>query len=534
MRVKVGAYCRVSTEKEDQINSLESQKSYFKQYIENKPDWELVDVYADEGVSGTQAEKRAEFQRMISDAKNKRLNLILTKEISRFARNTKISIDYTRMLKDIGVGVIFINDNINTLDGDGELRLTIMSAIAQEESRKTSERVKWGQKRRMEQGVVFGRELLGYNLKNGVLSVNEEEAEIVRLIFYKYTVEGKGTHVIARELYESNIQTKRFKSRWSNTVILRLLKNEKYVGDLTQKKTITPDYLNHKKKYNRGEEEQVYIKNHHEPLISRDLWDLTQEQLSLRAAPTEQKSKYSSRYWCSGKLICGQCGSKFVGGSKKLKNDAIYKAWRCNRARTHGKEKLDINGNTMGCNNSSINHVVLGQIVKYVLDSINSSKALIISELVSQIKKLNKLNAIKGTDSLKRKILNLQAKKQEVINLGIEGSITKDDMIIMNKKYSNEIQKIKGEIKSLEEINIIGSQHADKLQVYVDRINSLVNQMDGHNLEEVFKLTVDKIILYRDNILELYLACMAEPVKLQYKSRGKYGDYAVEYNFIEH
>ena len=163
MKRKVAAYCRVSTDNEDQANSFESQQRYFKQYIERNPDWELYEVFADEGISGTNTKKRKEFNRMIACAKNGDFDLIITKEISRFARNTLDSIYYTRDLKKHGVGVIFMNDNINTLDGDAELRLAIMSSIAQEESRKTSERVKWGQKRQMEQGVVFGRSMLGYD-----------------------------------------------------------------------------------------------------------------------------------------------------------------------------------------------------------------------------------------------------------------------------------------------------------------------------------------------------------------------------------
>lgn len=173
---------------------------------------------------------------MIACAKNGDFDLIITKEISRFARNTLDSIYYTRELKKHGVGVIFMNDNINTLDGDAELRLAIMSSIAQEESRKTSERVKWGQKRQMEQGVVFGRSMLGYDVEGGKMTINEEGAKVVRLIFHKFVNEGKGTHVIARELREEGISPMRVKE-WSNTVILRVIRNEKYCGDLVQKKT---------------------------------------------------------------------------------------------------------------------------------------------------------------------------------------------------------------------------------------------------------------------------------------------------------
>ena len=249
---KVAAYCRVSTDNEDQANSFESQQRYFRQYIERNPDWELYEIFADEGISGTNTKKRKEFNRMIACAKNGDFDLIITKEISRFARNTLDSIYYTRELKKHGVGVIFMNDNINTLDGDAELRLAIMSSIAQEESRKTSERVKWGQKRQMEQGVVFGRSMLGYDVEGGKMTINEEGAKVVRLIFHKFVNEGKGTHVIARELREEGISPMRVKE-WSNTVILRVIRNEKYCGDLVQKKTYTPDFLSHEKKYNRGQ-----------------------------------------------------------------------------------------------------------------------------------------------------------------------------------------------------------------------------------------------------------------------------------------
>ena len=251
--LRVAAYARVSTDKEDQSNSLSSQRSYFAEFITNHENWKLSDVYYDEGISGTQTKKRTGFNQMIQDALNGELDLIITKEVCRFARNTVDTLSYTRQLKEAGVGVIFTIDNIDTRDSDGELRLTIMASIAQEESRKTSERVRWGQKRQMEKGVVFGRDLLGYTVHNGKLFINEEEVPVVKAIFHKYVNEGKGTHVIARELLEEGMRPKRI-ALWSNTVILRVLRNEKYVGDLLQKKTYTPNYLTHAKKYNHGEE----------------------------------------------------------------------------------------------------------------------------------------------------------------------------------------------------------------------------------------------------------------------------------------
>lgn len=257
--LRVAAYCRVSTDSDDQANSFESQQRYFRAYIAQQPHWELAGIFADEGLSGTSTKKRLAFQRMIACARAGTLDLIVTKEISRFARNTLDSIYYTRELKRLGVGVLFLSDNLCTLDGDAELRLAILSSIAQEESRRTSERVKWGQRRRMEQGVVFGRDLLGYDVRGGMLYVNEAGAQTVREIFRKCVDEGKGTHTIARELNEAGIPAARG-GAWRSSVILRILRNEKYCGDLVQKKTYTPDYLTHEKKYNHGQEDYIIVR----------------------------------------------------------------------------------------------------------------------------------------------------------------------------------------------------------------------------------------------------------------------------------
>ena len=237
--LRVAAYCRVSTDKLDQANSLESQQRYFNEYIARNPLWELAEIYVDEGITGTNTYKRENFNRMIRDGKDGKFDMIITKEVSRFARNLLDGIYYTRQLREYGIRLIFMNDGIDTDQPDHEFRLAMMGSIAQEESRKTSERVKWGQRRRMEQGVVFGRDMLGYDVRDGKLIINEEGAQIVRLIFHKYLDEGKGCHVIANELREAGIQTSRFMKEWSYTVILRVLKNEKYCGDLVQQKTYT-------------------------------------------------------------------------------------------------------------------------------------------------------------------------------------------------------------------------------------------------------------------------------------------------------
>lgn len=345
---RVAAYCRVSTNHEEQASSFESQQRYFRQYIQGHADWELYEIFADEGLSGTTIKNRKAFQKMIACARRGEIDLIITKEISRFARNTLDSIAYTRELKKLGVGVIFTGDNLNTLDADAELRLTILSSIAQEESRKTSERVKWGQKRRMEQGVVFGRSMLGYDVKDGKMTVNPEGAAVVRLIFHKFVAEGKSTRVIARELLEAGIRPMRSRE-WSATVILRLLRNEKYCGDLVQKKTYTPDYLSHDKKYNKGQESFVIIRNHHAPIISRALYERANQILDDRAASRCRTSGHSGRYPFSGKIKCGFCGASFVARCKVRKDGSRCKTWRCYEAQKHRKPQEDAAGNSARC-----------------------------------------------------------------------------------------------------------------------------------------------------------------------------------------
>lgn len=363
--LRVAAYCRVSTDRDDQANSFESQQRYFRQYIAQQPGWELVDIFADEGLSGTDTKKRLAFRRMIACARAGLIDRVVTKEISRFARNTLDSIYYTRELKKCGVGVLFLNDNLDTLDADAELRLTILASIAQEESRRTSERVKWGQKRRMEQGVVFGRDLLGYDVRGGKLYINERGAEIVREIFRKCVVDGKGAHTIARELNAAGIPAAHG-GAWQSSVIVRILRNEKYCGDLVQKKTYTPDYLTHEKKYNRGQEAQVVLRDHHTPIISRAAFDAAGKILNARARSQAGQTKCSRRYPLSGKLRCGKCGAACAARSKKRTDGSVALSWRCYAAAKYGRPRTDADDRTHGCTGESLRNEDAAQILTQV------------------------------------------------------------------------------------------------------------------------------------------------------------------------
>ena len=217
---KTVAYCRVSTAKENQLHSLENQKKYFNDYISNDKELEFVDIYADEGISGTNTKKRDEFNRMILDAKCGKFDIILTKSVSRFSRNIVDTISYVRELKKMNIEVRFITDGIKTFDNDAELRLGLLATFAQDESRQTSEKVVNGQYTSMKNGIVFGANtMLGYNIEKGKMTINEDEAPIIKSIFYKYLVEGKGSHIIAKELQEEGIKTKRGGNKWTNASI---------------------------------------------------------------------------------------------------------------------------------------------------------------------------------------------------------------------------------------------------------------------------------------------------------------------------
>ena len=500
---KVAAYCRVSTDNEDQANSFESQQRYFRQYIERNPDWELYAIFADEGISGTNTKKRKEFNRMIECAKNGDFDLIITKEISRFARNTLDSIFYTRDLKKHGVGVIFLNDNINTLDGDAELRLAIMSSIAQEESRKTSERVKWGQKRQMEQGVVFGRSMLGYDVKDGKMTINEDGAKIVRLIFHKFVDEGKGTHVIARELREEGIEPMRVKE-WQNTVILRVIRNEKYCGDLVQKKTYTPDFLSHEKKYNRGQEEFVIIKDHHEPIISRELFDKANRILDAKSLSQEGKAKHSNRYPFSGKIKCGRCGASYVARYKTRKDGSRYKAWRCYEAANHGRPHIDKAGNQVGCSGESIRNEDAIYLLYLVCRELKINRQKVVDNLTKTIDAVMRIDLTgTSTSALSEKIEEAKKKRTGLIDLYTSGDIDKTEFTALRAKYDEDIEKLKATMEGIEQQQTMILKQQELMADIKNAINELINGIQYE--DEYYTQILDKMVINDKNHIDVYL-----------------------------
>ena len=277
--LRVAAYCRVSTDSEDQLNSYKSQVMYYTDLIKKKPEWSLADIYADEAITGTQVTKREDFQRMINDCMNGDIDMVITKSISRFARNTLDTLKYVRMLKEKGIAVFFEDENINTLTMDGELLLVVLSSVAQQEVENISSNVKKGLKMKMQRGELVGFQgCLGYDYHKDTksISVNEKEAEIVRYIFNRY-IEGAGCTVIANELENLGYKTKYGSSRWVQSTVIGIIKNEKYKGDLLLGKTFTVDPISKRRLENFGEEDKFYIRDHHEAIISEEIFEEAQK-----------------------------------------------------------------------------------------------------------------------------------------------------------------------------------------------------------------------------------------------------------------
>lgn len=379
---RVAAYARVSTESEEQQSSYEAQVSHYTQFIQNRQDWQFVDVYSDEGISGTSTRKRDGFNRMIRDALDGKIDLIITKSVSRFARNTVDTLSTVRKLKERGVEVYFEKENIYTMDSKGELLITIMSSLAQEESRSISENVTWGQRKRFADGKVSMpyKQFLGYEKgEDGKPCIVPEQAKIVKMI-YRLFVEGMMPSTIATHLTKQGIPTPAGKKKWQCTTVESILTNEKYKGDAILQKSFCVDFLTKKMKPNEGEVPKYYVENSHPAIIEPAAFDEVQVELARR-----RQAKYNGKGGCfSSRIICGECGSYF--GRKVWHSTDEYRRviWQCNH-----KYK----GATV-CHTPHVDEEDIKRAFVEAINQMISSKDVIIKQYKSIIKTLSDISAL--------------------------------------------------------------------------------------------------------------------------------------------
>lgn len=474
---RVAAYCRVSTDKEEQENSLENQITYYKNKIESTPNWMLVDIFADFGISGMNDTNRIEFQRMLEMCDKGKIDLIITKSISRFARNTVDCLTHVRKLKANNIGVIFEKEGINTLDAVSETFLTWFSAFAQAESESLSQNVTRGKRMGYKEGkFAFPSFLYGYDRGDGKTPVIiPEQAAIVRKIFHMY-LEGNSIGGIRKWLNDNNIETTKSIGEWNKSTVSGILRNEKYKGDVLLQKSYTVDYLTKTIARNKGEVTQYYIENNHEGIVSREIFDMVQDELKRRASLYSSKnpSRYSSKYALTGKVNCGECGAKYrrVTWSRNGKKKIV---WRC-------IERL--NNGTQNCKSSptileeDLNNAVLNNI-KSILGNFDDVKNKVKEKIEIDIFKDNEHNL----QAIKRKILKYEKE------LSLLGNIIKESE---NKEfYANKIRTIESQVDRLN----------NKLKKAVSTDNAIINQIEEFiddtdlNINEYFNQMVKSVIV---------------------------------------
>lgn len=345
-QLRVAAYCRVSTKEEDQANSYEVQKGYYTDKIMSNTDWTMAGIFADKGITGTSAKKREDFMRMIKYCRQKKIDMILTKSVSRFARNTVDCLYYTRTLKALGIAVVFEKENINSLEEDSELRITLSGAFAQSESESISANVTWGKRRAMEAGkaTIQYKKLYGYRRgEDGKPEIIPEQAEVVRWIYDRYLA-GASFRMLKDELIQHQIPCHEDVSAWSVSRVRSILQNEKYCGDVLMQKTFRQDFINRKNIKNTGQLPMYLIENHHEGIVSRERFNEVQTEMARRNAaksPSKKSptglSRYTSRYALSERLVCGECGTLYRRCTWTQKGEKRI-VWRCVSRLDYGKK----------------------------------------------------------------------------------------------------------------------------------------------------------------------------------------------------
>ena len=501
--LRVTFYARVSTDKDEQLNSLENQVQYYTELIQSKPNWTYIPGYIDEGISGTSTRKRDSFLRMISDAKAGRFDFIITKEISRFSRSTLDSIQYTQELLEHDVGVLFQNDNINTLDSDSEFRLVVMAGVAQDEVRKLSERLKFGFRQAIKNGHVLGNDKLwGYDKKDCVLTINETEATVVRRIFHLYANEQMGIRRISQQLYDEGF-TSRKGNAFNVLTIRHILENPKYKGWYCANKSQTVDYRSKRKIFLDESEWVMYPDPSIPAIVSEELWDRANALYKRRSAQMmshQSAAEFHNRYPYSGKIICEEHGTSFH--RQVLKSSKGEKeVWQCRVYRNRGRA---------ACSAPQMRTSELDQIMVQIFDQLAQDKSAIVDAVMKVIQAVpNEHDYRQDAGRIESELSAIYAKKDRLLEMSIEGALSTAEFKQRNDAFNQQIHELERQIEVLkaeEEKSQISVEQLGKIKAALEEELSFQNGVNSALVATILDHIVVKKGSTKEEVhLDIYL-----------------------------
>ena len=493
-KLRVAAYARVSTDSDEQLESLKAQREHYEHYIKSNPEWVFAGLYYDEGISGTKMEKRTELLRMIRDCKQGRIDFIITKSISRFARNTVDCLELVRKLIDIGIYIYFEKENLNTGDMEGELMLSILSSFAAEESRSISQNATWSITKRFQNGTyIIASPPYGYANVNGEMVIVPEEAEIIKRIFAE-CLSGKGGSLIAKGLNKDKIPARRG-NHWSPGTVIDMLRNEKYQGDALFQKGYTDS--NYNRQTNTGQKDQYYYKDHHEAIISREDFtkaqDLIDERTRMRSKDIES-NVYLNRYALSGKIVCGECGRNF---RRKTNYSAgrSYIAWSCIG---HIEDKES-------CSMLFLRDGEIKATFTTMMNKLAFSNKLILEPLFKSISQIDEESDRERMDAIDKRMEQLMEERNTLITLMAKGFL---EPALFNQERNvldSEMKNLSTEKTNLVSNSTSGILRANEIKDLIDYVAA--DNFNGEYTEELFEEFVENIIVNSRDELTFNLKC---------------------------
>ena len=486
--LRVVYYARVSSDKDEQLNSLSNQQSHYDDFIAKNPNWTFVGRYVDEGISGISTKKQEDFHRMVSDAKAGKYDLIIAKEITRFARNTLDSIHYTRELLSSGVAVWFQNDNINTLDEDAELRLTIMSGIAQDEVRKLSSRIKFGHTQAIKKGVVLGNSLMyGYEKQNGRLIINEAEAEMIRLIYSLYATGEYSTPKIERILYEKGYRSRKG-TAINRGVIKHIIPNPKYKGYYCGNKVKIVDMFTKRQKFLPEDEWVMYKDESIVPaIVDEDLWQRANDIYQIRSNEVKsRRTSFKPGNLFTGKIICAEHGTPFYMKAHRIRQNEPDPTWVCSHKIKNGAQS---------CQSFSIKDSELTAILMDILHGISSDMPVVVERYMEHLKQASQNTDVsKQIAALEADIRQIEKKKERLLDLSLEGALSNAEFKKRNNAYNGDILAKENELQIYKGKEDAGKNAEKKLHQLKRELLRITEQPLEGLTSGIVNLFVDKIV----------------------------------------